>query len=577
MHIQKIEVSNVLGLSRADIVCSQPVMIIAGNNEAGKSTIADAVSMAILGQPRRVKLKKELAQLLHEGAEKGRVTVIADGDVMGEFRLPGGQHKAEPVRGSEFLPLVLDPAAFARMDAKERRTTLFALTKCKMSPDVVEAKLIERGISEPMAAEIKPLLRGGFPATCEELKERASQAKGAWKSVTGEVWGSQKAAGWEPELPVRVVDVAELEAAQKAEADARAELSEAIEALGASKRSVQDQAQRASTIASLEEVAGLLKRRQAKLTEDQARAAEWAEKVAEAERAASGQRNANHQNCPCCDALLEVQADGTLISATDDLVQVEDAAEDARRLSEYQGYLAGAQRAVANSERDVQASKDASAKIDALKAESAGNVVSEEAIANAEQVVIELRQAHASAQAKVSALRDAQHAIESHAETVKKAAEHHAEVMGWLAAAEALAPDGIPGEILATALTPVNDALAVLSRLSGWKKVEITADMEITCGGRLYGLMSESAKWRADTLLALVIAQISELRMVILDRFDVLDLPGRSQLLNMLVELGNMKAMDSMLMCGTMKALPEKLPSGVAGVWITNGIAETAQ
>ena len=56
MHIQKIEVSNVLGLSRADIVCSQPVMIIAGNNEAGKSTIADAVSMAILGTPRRVKL-----------------------------------------------------------------------------------------------------------------------------------------------------------------------------------------------------------------------------------------------------------------------------------------------------------------------------------------------------------------------------------------------------------------------------------------------------------------------------------------------------------------------------------------
>lgn len=576
MHIQKIEVSNVLGLSRADIVCSQPVMIIAGNNEAGKSTIADAVSMAILGQPRRVKLKKELGQLLHEGAEKGRVTVIADGDVMGEFRLPGGQHKAESVRGAEFLPLVLDPSAFARMDAKERRTTLFALTKCKMSPDVVEAKLIERGIPAPMAAEIKLLLRGGFPATCDELKERASQAKGAWKNVTGEVWGSQKAEGWEPELTVRTIDAAELEAAQKAEADARAELSEAIEALGASKRSVQDQAQRAGTIASLEEVAGLLQRRQVKLAEDQARVAEWQEKVAIAERAASGQRNANHQSCPCCDALLEVQADGTLIATTDDLVQVEDAAEAARRLTEYHGYLTSARRAVANSERDVQESKSAADKIDALKADT-GVIVPEEAIDHTEQVVNELRQAHASAQAKVSALQDAQQAIESHAETVQKAAKHHAEVMGWLAAAEALAPDGILGEIQSTALAPVNDSLAVLSRLSGWKKVEISADMDITCGGRLYGLMSESAKWRADTLLALVIAQISELRMVILDRFDVLDIKGRNQLKEMLVELGNMKAMDTMIMCGTIKELPEKLPAGVAGVWITNGIAETAQ
>lgn len=577
MHIQKIEVSNVLGLSRADIVCSQPVMIIAGNNEAGKSTIADAVSMAILGTPRRVKLKKELGQLLHDGAEKGRVTIIADGDVMGEFRLPGGQHKAEAVRGSEFLPLVLDPAAFARMDPKERRTTLFALTKCKMSPDVVEAKLIERGIPAPMAAEIKPLLRGGFPATCDELKERASQAKGAWKNITGEVWGSQKAEGWEPELPVRVVDVSDLEAAELAESDARTELSEALEALGASKRSVHDHAQRAGTIASLEEVTGLLERRQAKLTEDQARAAEWTEKTADAERAASGQRNANHQNCPCCAALLEVQEDGTLIAAVDDVVHIEDADERARRLAEYRGYLESARRAVANSESDVQQSKDAAAKIEALKGDSAGAVVTEDAIANAEQVVNDLRQAHASALAKVSALQDAKQAIESHAATVQKAAKHHAEVMGWLAAAEALAPDGIPGEILATALTPVNDALSVLSRLSGWKKVEISADMEITCGGRLYGLMSESAKWRADTLLALVIAQISELRMVILDRFDVLDLPGRSQLLNMLVELGNMKAMDSMLMCGTMKALPEKLPAGVTGVWVQNSIAETAQ
>lgn len=573
MHIQKIECSNVLGLSRADIVCSQPVMIIAGSNEAGKSTIADAVSMAILGTPRRVKLKKELGQLLHEGAEKGRVTIIADGDVLGEFRLPGGQHKAEAVRGAEFLPLVLDPAAFARMDAKERRTTLFALTKCKMSPEVVEAKLIERGISEAMAADIKPLLRGGFPATCEELADRAKEAKGAWKAVTGEQWGSEKAKDWAPELPTAKVDAEELAASRKQLDTLAADLNEAQQSLGAAKQSAQSAEQRAASIQRLQELAELADRRAAKLTFDEKDLAEWEEKLQSAQAAASGAPSVTTHECPHCQGLIELKA-----GALHAYVEPEAVAdpEAGKRADEYRGYRDSAQRAVANSKRDLQESQDAAAQVVALQAEQA-KAPSAEAITNAEQVINELRQDRDKVQAKVDALSEAQAALESRADTIAKAAEHHGKVMGWLAAAEALAPDGIPGEILAQALTPVNDSLAVLSRLSGWKKVEITDDMEITCGGRLYGLMSESAKWRADTLLALVIAQISELRIVILDRFDVLDLPGRSQLLNMLVELGNMKAMDSMLMCGTMKALPEKLPAGVAGVWITNGIAETAQ
>lgn len=115
----------------------------------------------------------------------------------------------------------------------------------------------------------------------------------------------------------------------------------------------------------------------------------------------------------------------------------------------------------------------------------------------------------------------------------------------------------------------------MLAGLAKWKPVQILDDMSVNVGGRAYGLVSESAKWRADTLLALAIAQISQLRFVVLDRFDVLDLPGRGQLLGLLVELARMKAMDTMIMCGTMKAIPKGLPAQVRAVWVANGIAET--
>ena len=75
--------------------------------------------------------------------------------------------------------------------------------------------------------------------------------------------------------------------------------------------------------------------------------------------------------------------------------------------------------------------------------------------------------------------------------------------------------------------------------------------------------------------MALAIAQISDLRIVVLDRFDVLDQKSRGALLGMLGELGRMGLMHNSIMSGTMKELP-RLPAGVGGVWISGGLAELA-
>lgn len=572
MHIQKIEISNVLGLARADIVCSTPVMVIAGDNEAGKSTIADAISMAILGMPRRVKLKKELGQLLHDGAAKGRTTVIAGGEAIGDFKLPGGQHlQGENIAGVQFIEYVLDPAKFAALSEADRRTALFKLTNCKSNPNVTEQMLIKRGASEHLAAEIKPALMAGFPSACADAKERATQAKGAWRSVTGENWGSDKAEGWEPEVPAVAIDADELAASRAQLETLTADLSEAQQTLGAAKQSAQSAEQRLAKIAQLEETAGLVERRTTKLATDEGNLAEWSSKLEAAEQAASGAPAVTPHECPHCQGLIELKA-GQLHAYVAPAIAADPDAK--MRANEYRGYRDSALRAIENSKRDLKASQDAAAQVVALKAEQA-SAPSAEAITNAEQLINDLRQERDKVTAKVGAMEEAQNAIAGRASTIEQAAKHHAEVKAWLLIADALAPDGIPAEILSSAITPVNDSLAMLAGLAKWKPVQILDDMSVNVGGRAYGLVSESAKWRADTLLALAIAQISQLRFVVLDRFDVLDLPGRGQLLALLVELAKMKAMDTMIMCGTMKAIPKGLPAQVRAVWVANGIAET--
>lgn len=572
MQIQQVVISNVLGLARADIVCAAPVVIVAGNNEAGKSTLSDAISMAILGAPRRVKLKKELGQLLHDDAAKGRVTLMAGDEVMGDFKLPGGAHICElDARHKAFVEFVLDPALFARQTEQDRRATLFKLTNCKASPDATAAMLIKRGISEDLANEVKPMLRGGFPAAAKEAAENATKAKGAWRAVTGENWGSDKANGWEPEAPAFEVDAAELAAATKKLAELNQDLQDGNQALGATKAALAEAGTLQQQIDQLTETAALEQRRATKLATDETNLAEWQAKLTEAEAAASGELAAPAHECPHCQGLLEIK-NGKVQAYPEQAKAVDPEAK--KRVAEYRGYRDSAQRAADNSKRDLRESQDASAKAAALK-EKLAAAPSQAMVDNADAALTELRQQRDAVAAKVTALSDAQQAAEQRTEIITKATAYHQEVTEWLQVAEALGPNGIPAEILASAITPVNDALAVLARMAKWKPVVIGNDMEITVGGRLYGLMSESAKWRADTLIALAIAQISELRFVVLDRFDVLDIPGRLQLLGMLCELGRIKAMDTMFMCGTMKAIPAKLPPEAIGIWISNGIAET--
>ncbi|MGP5894060.1 AAA family ATPase, partial [Pseudomonas aeruginosa] len=224
----------------------------------------------------------------------------------------------------------------------------------------------------------------------------------------------------------------------------------------------------------------------------------------------------------------------------------------------------------ANSQRDLDECLAAAEQIKALETESA-DAPSAEAIANGEQAINELRQARDASRAKLVALQEAMEAAAQREASIAKAQAAHRDVVAWTGMADALSPTGIPAEILADAIGPVNELLQRLSGTAGWSPVQISADIDVTFGGRLYGLLSESERWRCDATLALAIATISGLRLALLDRLDVLDLPSRNQAIALMRAMTSDREIDSVVVAGTLKEPMAKTPDWLQAVWIDAG------
>lgn len=582
MRISEINITNFQGLRNAALVVSEPLMLVAGHNGAGKSSLLDAISMAFTGQPRRVNLKKDMGQLVTEGQKKGEahVTWLDDNgeEQVSWVMLPKGN--TAPLLDSPYLPFVLDAAKFAALEGKERRRVLFDLTGAKASANEFGTRLEAKGAAPALVEKIKPMLRSGPQAAADQAKEYASEARGAWKAMTGEAYGSEKAEGWEPEaVQVSGIEQSDIDQVIEQLRVIDQDMGEAQQTLGGHRAARDAAAQRQQRIAALTALADLLERRQAKLAEDEKRRDEWDDKLAEARRAAEGGPAHDPIMCPHCQGALELHrgAPGERIDIRA-YVAPEKVAdpEAAGRVTEYNGYLQSALRAVENSKRDVAESENAAAQAQALLAE-ADAVPDDEALANAEQVINELRQERDKLNAKRQALQDALAATSGRADLIVKAAQQHELVKCWSLIADALGPNGIPAEILADALGPINNLLAIQSAATGWAKVQISSDIDVTFGGRLYGLLSESEKWRCDTLLAIAIARLSGIGMVVLDRLDVLDLPSRGQAIGLLRTLTADGDLQTAIVAGTLKQPMATVPPGMQAVWIEAGSVTTHQ
>jgi hypothetical protein len=201
MRISAITAKNFIGARDVDLKLSRPVLLVCGKNHSGKSSIAQAVRMALTGEPSRVVLKKEYKLLVSDDAEVGYAVVEHDGG-QSAITLPNGAHEQTGSRRpSELLPFVLDAQRFASLDANERRQLLFALTGISIGGPEVVSRMLERGCDPAKVDIIAPHLRAGSDAAHKEAQAKARDAKAAWRAVTGETYGGVKAASWRANAP----------------------------------------------------------------------------------------------------------------------------------------------------------------------------------------------------------------------------------------------------------------------------------------------------------------------------------------------------------------------------------------
>ncbi|NML24299.1 AAA family ATPase [Zoogloea dura] len=563
MKITHLSAQSYLGARAVDLTITTPITIVAGKNGAGKSSLQEAIRHALGGDAARVAMKKEFKALISDGAGSSYATVATS---EGEFSivLPSG-------KGMHFdhgaLPFVLDPARFARLDANERRGFLFGLFN--LSPDgpaVVEA-LKARGCAAAKIEQVRPLLRAGFDAAAKEAQAKARDAKASWKTLTGgETWGKDKAAGWKASKPEETYSRDQIALAERLVAESDDAIARSNQQIGEARAAIRQHVEAAKRIEELRAKAARLPALRDKLQRDQAELDQWSPRLAELPPPAG--EKPRTWACPCCGVMLEHRmADGALVehqptASVDPDIEI--------KRQQWTDAVALYTRSVANDQRDIADAERAAQEIVDLEKRLGDTPPAAERL---EQVLAGHQADKRARAATLAQMFEANRLAMLADEHTKKAAAAHADVLAWLAIADALAPDGIPAEMLASALEPINERLTDAAGMAEWASVTITRDMEILAGGRPYALLSESERWRADAMIGAAIAELSGLRLLVLDRFDVLDAKGREDLIYWLDAMAAEGIVDTALVFGTMKALPAGLPETITPVWIEGGVA----
>ena len=607
MKLHHIAIQNFLGARQIDLAVEQPITLLAGMNGAGKSSLKDAISLALTADLCRVAKKGEAAALISEGASAARVFVQTDERDF-EVAISKAGKITDSAAGTEppaALPFVLEPARFARLGDTERRTFLFGLLGIETSHKAIGERMARRGLDEQKIAAVLPVLRAGFAAGERHAKEQASQARGAWKAITGETYGDKKADGWQP----AAVDVAG-DPTKKAE-HARAQVGECEVQIA----SLQQQIGAARAARQAYEAEAIRRERlrdQAKLADrirDRLKTAEENVEACRAQLAAAGGEDPRAPGSfllrGLASALDEFVAltgeshgvvgyhmNGEVAGWSEFESLINRAAahlgeyrklhgdpntepSDPARADEIRRGLQTAESGAANARRDLAAAEAAAAELAELEKTPLEAPAS---VGDIEEQLRELTTKRDEWRADERKYREATGAAERRTQQIEDAARHHADVQQWSAIADALSPDGIQAEMIAEALTPLNDCLIEHAGLAQWQPVRIGADMAITVGGRLYGLCSESERWRADAMLAMTIAVLSGLRFIVLDRLDVLDATGREDALYWLSDVADAQLVDTAIVLVTLKNAPpaDALPSHIACHWIERGTLVTA-
>lgn len=547
-----LSIRNFRGVKRAEIDL-RGISLIAGRNEAGKSSIAQALQALLAGEP--IPLgglrKSDAAMLIHAGTGNGAISLSNGSDSRASIEYPKAKRVTEgtPPCAS---PIAVGMESLADMDPKARASLLIDYLRAAPSLDDLAsalAALVPINLVHDLWRSIE---QRGWDAAWQHAKEKGQLLKGQWREVTGEMYGSDKGGKWIP-------DTWESDLEGASEESLRAIWVQAEETRDAV---VASEAISADRISQLQNGGALLPELKAKTqkleTESEALAAEVVRTGDILRSLPSSSAEIQTVLCPHPECGRPVVILGRSLRIPPTAANDE---ESAKRRQEGEGAAREYARATqAQKRHDEQLN---SIRVDLARCESAARDL---------KATKEAESGDADAAAIERARSEVQHAQGRLAAYLSKtrADSLHGSITANQQIIDLLAPDGLRQTKLRGKLKRLNTRLAEVASVCGWAPAEITPALEILYRGTAWTLCSESGRYRARVLLQLALAEIDDSQALVIDGADILDKGGRNGLMKLL------RAADiPALVCMTLPAredMPDLERSGLGrSYWIEQG------
>ncbi len=548
MKLEAIAIQNFLGLFDLRHRLTSRFLLVAGGNGMGKSSLLDGIRFALSGTvPRGVNARGASRNaLITEGAAAGYVEVTVDGFTQ-RRAIGSGNTTGDALPAILGMDVALDPPRFASMPEDGRRRFLFELMDVKSDRETVVRILRDNEVPDNIIDSVLPMLRGGFDSAVSDSRAKASEARGAWKAITGENYGSQKAATWKPTLDGEAPSRDEIEQAEESVGNARDKVDALTMLAGKVRSALSEERFEALQHEAADESAA----------QSAFEVAQTALAQATASLNALQSNGADELSCPCCGEPLYL-VDGALMMGKGKAAKKPTAAamrqaEEALQSAKLElDQARGRQMKAAGAKRSLETATTATA-------EERAQV---EGLDEARHVLNLHQQA-------LARLLETQAAADRAAGLEQRAKAEHMRVVGWTTVQGLCEPSGIPAILLARALDPFNAALREQAINAGFAPAQVERDLSLTYAGRAYGLCSESEQWRADALFATVVATVSQGRAIALDRFDVLQPADRGHVLDWLENMIDSDTLNTVVLAGTLKAKPD-LGEGIDVLWLSD-------
>lgn len=577
-----VTINNFRGLASASLNINK-ICLLAGPNEAGKTSASQAFAAALTGDPVPIAgvKKTQVGMLVRSGTANGSVELMTEAGTS-NIQWPSAKVRSvgQPPQAS---PFAVGLQSIVTMDEKERVKTLTEYLKATPTKEDLEAQLKNIKLSPLHITQLWDLIQAnGWDNAAAQIKEKGAILKGRWQQATGEGYGSKKAESWIPEGYDNDLMGQSEETLQAIVTDTRDALEAAIssDAVDGSRR------------ADLEAVAGLLPVRKIDAIAAAADKIDPAfqhqlgecegfiasinnnkEKLVKQLAETPSPDQAKGMCCPNCKTELEVKA-GSLHAITGQL--------SAEEIASRKELIDGLKSKIEKITGDIQKHMEAAAKIrkvisDAQTAltvkisecnrlvaesEAAAKELEKPAAPASTVSVDDCRTTLAQAEIRLKAYR-----AKSKADLLHVAIGENAELLAKIA------PEGIRGDVLIKALKRFNDILAPICKAASWKPVTLESDFMPTYGGTIYLLLSESAKFRVRTILQMGLAILDKSQALIIDAADILDKGGRNGLFKAVKQVG-LPCLISMTM-DSKELVPDLAKAGIGASYWINGEAAT--